>query len=117
MPKTAWQERQDNINLGAGAGAGETNTASNQGSGTSIFYQKSGSDLQFNGIKSENAGISVALDSVTHDVELTLDVLGVHLGTSTPSDWSLTPIWIDTSNSVLKLSPDGGTTILQVLSW
>ena len=27
-------------NIGSGGGSGETNTASNAGSGTSIFYQK-----------------------------------------------------------------------------
>lgn len=58
-------------NLPTGGG-GEANTASNQGSGTSIFYQKSGVDLQFNAIKSENALLAVALDGVTHDVELTV---------------------------------------------
>ena len=51
---------------------GEVNTASNQGSGTSIFYQKSGVDLQFNAVKSENDRISIALDGATHDVEITL---------------------------------------------
>ena len=56
-----------------GAGGGETNTASSQGSGTSLFYQKSGVDLQLNAIKSENALLTVSLDGVTHDVELTLN--------------------------------------------
>lgn len=57
----------------AASTSGEANTASNQGSGTSIFYQKSGVDLQFNGIKSENALLSIALDAVSHDVELTVN--------------------------------------------
>lgn len=57
---------------GAGGG-GEANTASSQGSGTSLFYQKSASDLQFNAIKSENSRITVALDAGSHDVELTLN--------------------------------------------
>lgn len=56
-----------------GGGSGETNTASNQGSGTSIYYQKSGVDLQFNAIKSENNRLGVALDAGTHDVELTVN--------------------------------------------
>jgi hypothetical protein len=58
--------------LAGGGGGGEANTASNQGSGISIYYQKSGVDLQFNAIKSENDRLSVSLDGVTHDVELTL---------------------------------------------
>jgi hypothetical protein len=56
-----------------GGGGGEANTMSSQGSGTSLYYQKSGVDLQLNAIKSENDRLSVALDGVTHDVELTLN--------------------------------------------
>jgi hypothetical protein len=61
------------ITVGSLPSSGESNTASNQGSGTSIFYQKSGVDLQFNAIKSENNRLSVALDAVSHDVELTVN--------------------------------------------
>ena len=59
-------------NLPAGGG-GETNTASSQGTGTSVYYQKSGVDLQFNAIKSENALLTVFLDTGTHDIELTVN--------------------------------------------
>jgi hypothetical protein len=52
---------------------GENNTASNAGSGTSLFHQKNGVDLEFNGIKSENNKLSVSLDSGSHDVELTIE--------------------------------------------
>lgn len=52
---------------------GENNTASNTGSGSSVVYQKDGVDLQFNGIKSENNLLSVALDGTSHDIELTVD--------------------------------------------
>lgn len=55
-----------------GAGGGETNTASSSGSGTSVYYQKTGVDLEFNAIKSENNRLAVALDGATHDIELTL---------------------------------------------
>ena len=48
-------------------GSGEVNTASNDGSGVSIFNAKSGTDLGFNGIKSENTRLTVALDAVSHD--------------------------------------------------
>jgi len=34
-----------------GAAGGEANTASNQGSGTAVFIQKTGVDLEFNAIK------------------------------------------------------------------
>ena len=56
-----------------GGGGGEANTASSQGTGTSIYYTKVGVDLQFNAIKSENALLTVALDAVSHDVELTVN--------------------------------------------
>jgi hypothetical protein len=62
----------------AGAG-GESNTASNAGSGASVYYQKSGVDLQFNAIKSENTAISVAVDGTSHDVELTFNSGNVKL--------------------------------------
>jgi hypothetical protein len=61
------------VDLTAAAGGGEANTASSAGSGTSIFYQKSGVDLQFNAIKSENDRLTVALDGASHDVELTVN--------------------------------------------
>jgi hypothetical protein len=61
-----------------GTGSGEENTVSSQGSGVSIFYQKSGVDLQFNGIKSENSILSIALDGVSHDVELTVDETSIN---------------------------------------
>ncbi len=54
-------------------GSGEANTASNQGAGSSLVYQKSGIDLQFNGIKSENNRLGVSLDAVSHDIELTIN--------------------------------------------
>jgi hypothetical protein len=43
---------------------------SNQGSGTSLYYQKSGVDLQLNAIKSETDDITISLDAGTHDVEV-----------------------------------------------
>jgi hypothetical protein len=55
-----------------GAGAGEANTASSAGTGASVYYQKSGVDLQFNAFKSENSLLTVALDAVTHDIEFTV---------------------------------------------
>jgi hypothetical protein len=57
----------------AGAAGGEANTASSQGSGASIYYQKSGVDLQFNGLKSENNLMTVTVDAVSNDVEFTVN--------------------------------------------
>lgn len=55
------------------ASSGEANTASSAGTGTSLFYQKTGVDLEFNAIKSENDRITISLDGITHDVEVTLN--------------------------------------------
>ena len=68
-------------------GSGEANTASNAGSGVSVFYQKSGVDLQFNGIKSENNLISVILDAISHDVELTFNQANIVITASQVSDF------------------------------
>ena len=69
---TVKREDGTTASLEAGAGGGETNTASNQGSGTNIFIQKTTFDLEFNGIKSENSRITIAEDAVSNDVEITL---------------------------------------------
>lgn len=61
-------------------GAGEANTASNVGTGVSLFKQKSVVDLEFNNIKSENGLLSVALDGVTNDVELTVNQASIDHG-------------------------------------
>jgi len=52
----------------AGSVGGEANTASNQGSGQSLFYQKSGIDLQFYGIAAADSTIAVALDGTNKNV-------------------------------------------------
>ena len=54
-------------------GGGETNTMSSEGVGTSVYYQKDGVNLELNAIKSENDRLGVALDGVSHDVELTIN--------------------------------------------
>lgn len=53
-------------------GGGEANTASSSGTGISVYNTKAGIDLEFNDIKSENNLLGVALDAVSHDVELTI---------------------------------------------
>jgi hypothetical protein len=54
-------------------GGGEPNTASSAGTGVSLYYTKTVYDLEFNAIKSENSLLTVALDGVTHDIELTVN--------------------------------------------
>lgn len=69
-------------------GSGEANTAANAGAGgVSVFYQKSGVQLQFNSINAASSKVSVALDGVNHEVDvdvveanLTLDNIGGTLG-------------------------------------
>ncbi|RLI88018.1 MAG: hypothetical protein DRP01_00260 [Archaeoglobales archaeon] len=60
--------------------SGEANTASNAGTGVSLYYQKAGVDLEFNGIKSENNMLSCTLDAGTHDIELTVNVGNIDHG-------------------------------------
>jgi len=57
----------------AGGGGGEANTCSNAGAGTSVYYQKTGVDIELNGVKSENDRLTVALDGTSHDIELTVN--------------------------------------------
>ncbi len=53
-------------------GLGEANTASNAGTGAGLYYQKTGVDLEFYSIKSENDRLSIAIDGGTLDLEFTL---------------------------------------------
>jgi len=60
-------------NLPTGGG-GEANTASNQGAaGVGVFDTKSGIDLQFRNVKSEDAAIGVALDAGNKEIDLTIN--------------------------------------------
>ena len=73
------------LNTG-GASVGETNTASSQGTGQSLYYQKVGSDLQFYSIKSENNLLTVGLDLATNDIELTVNQANISITESQISD-------------------------------
>jgi len=131
MPKTHAQERADDKAIANVGGAGEVNTASNQGGGTSIVKGKAGVDLQFNAIKSENALITIALDGVTNDVELTMDETAVdhdnitnaadgshvHIGTSAPTE--VAGLWIDTTGGAgaYKLKAYNGTAWVEFMEF
>ena len=51
------------------SGSGEINTASNLGSGTGLFFQKSGVDLEFKSITSTGGTVTITNDSTTINVE------------------------------------------------
>lgn len=75
--------------------SGETNTVSNVGvGGVSIFKQKTGVDFEFNSINSTNSKISVALDPVNNEVDLTLDT---------------SVAWAFTDSIAIPASAGGGT--------
>ena len=57
------------IVTGFTSGSGEINTASNLGSGTGLFFQKSGVDLEFKSITSTGGTVTITNDSTTINVE------------------------------------------------
>ena len=73
------------LNTG-GASVGESNTASSQGTGTSIYYQKIGSDLQFYSLKSEDGILAISLNSATNDIEFTVDETAITINESQIND-------------------------------
>lgn len=93
------------------SGSGQANTASSAGSGTSLYYQKSGVDLQFNAIKSENSRLSIALDGTTHDVELTVNTTDI----SDDTNLSAGSVGIDISGDTVALdvAPSSGNATLE----
>jgi hypothetical protein len=58
---------------GGGGGDGETNTATNLGTGAGVYETKSGVQLQFNSLKSQSTGLTVAEDDGDNEIDFTLD--------------------------------------------
>ncbi|MFZ5987346.1 MAG: hypothetical protein ACOYWZ_09530, partial [Bacillota bacterium] len=87
-----WSSSKINSLIG---GAGQANTASSAGTGVSLFYQKSGIDLQFNALKSNNTLLSIALNGTTHDIEFTVNEANINhnnltnVGTNEHLDWTV----------------------------
>jgi hypothetical protein len=86
-------------NLPTGGG-GEANTASNVGTGTGVFKQKTGINLEFNNIKSENNRLTVALDGITNDIELTVNEANLSITESQISDLGTTAALVTDNLSV-----------------
>ncbi len=104
-----WNQIDDN--------SGEANTASNAGTGVSVFYQKTVLDLELNGIKSENDRLTVTLDGASHDIELTVNegnilvqnlggtsLLETKGGTGTSTYTTGDILFSDAGNSLAKLA-------------
>lgn len=81
----------------SGGGGGETNTASNVGSGTGVFKQKSGVDLEF---KSLTAGDGITLTNNTNDVAVNGDINGL-----------TTENTIDTTNDLIAFYDNSATAL------
>jgi len=93
---TTWEEYATTPS----AGAGETNTASNLGSGSGLYKQKVGVDLQF---KSLSAGTNCSLDTVTDTDRIIINV-------PVPSipDTTVVPINSQTGTSYTLVLADKG---------
>ena len=79
-----------------GSTGGEANTASNQNTtGVGVYYQKSGIDLQFKGIRAGSSKVTVTDSTGTHTISL--DLAGV-----------LTSSGAFTANAIPQISSTGG---------
>jgi uncharacterized protein (TIGR02145 family) len=58
--------------LGGGEAGGEANTASNLGSGTGVYEQKTGVDLQFNSLTSTNSILSISENDAADEINFTV---------------------------------------------
>tara|TARA_R110002020_G_scaffold100855_1_gene238036 strand:+ start:1791 stop:6110 length:4320 start_codon:yes stop_codon:yes gene_type:complete len=92
------------LNTG-GASVGESNTASSQGTGQSLYYQKIGSDLQFYSIKSENNILGISLNGATNDIELTVNQTAITINESQISDLGS---YLTAGDNISLLTNDSG---------
>jgi len=90
-----------------GSSGGEANTASNSNTtGVGVYYQKSGIDLQFKGIRANSSKVTVTDSTGTHTISL--DLAGVL--TSSGAFTTNTIPQISSTGGVLKASPFAVTT-------
>lgn len=73
-------------NLPTGGG-GEANTASNLGVGVGVFEQKSGIDLQFNSLVSQNNLLTIAEDDANNEIDFTVNQSNISITASQVSDF------------------------------
>lgn len=67
-----WNAGADTVEYVLG-GVGEANTASNAGTGLSVFYQKNLLDLEFNGVNSLSNVLEVTLDVANHNIDFDIN--------------------------------------------
>lgn len=100
------------------AASGETNTASNVNvGGVGVFKQKTGSDLEFKGINSGDAYVSVVEDAGNNEIDISVNeaALATYMESNINLD-NLVPAWNTTSSAAISAVVIGGDTG-KALTW